>query len=251
MLFLFGLLLFSVSGSSKGHLEDTRWQMKSYRSADGDMVASLPDLVTTARFEGGTISGNAGCNSYRGNLQIDGETIMIGPLMTTMMACPEAQMKQESTYLLALEQARTFERKGDRLLLFNEEGQVLIAFTLIEPSSLTETNWTLIFYNDGSGAMQSLIPGTEITAEFSAAGIMSGSAGCNNYSAEYEASLGMIAFSKPASTRMTCPQPAGLMEQENRYLAALEDAARYSIEMDRLEIRDRYGSGVATYLAIP
>ena len=61
---------------------------------------------------------------------------------------------------------------------------------------------------------------------------MAGSAGCNQYNAGYTLGpdAGAISISPAASTRMFCSEPAGVMEQEAEFLAALQSAARYRIE---------------------
>jgi heat shock protein HslJ len=50
---------------------------------------------------------------------------------------------------------------------------------------------------------------------------------------------------------MACMDPEGVMDQEVLYLAALQNAAVYTIQDDRLEIRDESGAGVAYYSAMP
>ena len=99
--------------------------------------------------------------------------------------------------------------------------------------------------------MQSLVIGSEITANFDEDGRMSGSAGCNTYNASYEATEDTISIGVIASTEMACMDPEGVMDQEVLYLAALQNAAVYTIQDDRLEIRDQDGAGVAYYSAMP
>jgi heat shock protein HslJ len=70
------------------------------------------------------------------------------------------------------------------------------------------------------------VAGTGISAEFSADGKLSGSAGCNRYSGTYTVSGNSITFSSPmASTMMMCD--AAVMEQENAYLKALGEAKTF------------------------
>ena len=95
--------------------------------------------------------------------------------------------------------------------------------------------------------MVSTIIGTEITAIFDEAGTLSGSAGCNGYSASYTADGEKITVGPAASTRKFCAEPEGIMDQESQYLMALENAAVYTIDGRSLEIRDANGAGVAYY----
>ena len=69
---------------------------------------------------------------------------------------------------------------------------------------------------------------TMATLQFSENGRIAGSTGCNRYTAEVETSDGTFVISKTSSTRKACV-PA-VAKQEQRILAALNDATRYEIE---------------------
>jgi heat shock protein HslJ len=69
------------------------------------------------------------------------------------------------------------------------------------------------------------VEGTVVEAAFGDDGHLTGSAGCNRYSAPYTRDGDRIAIGPVISTRMFCAAPAGVMEQEAAYLAALERAA--------------------------
>ncbi len=107
-------------------LEDTKWALKSYGEPD-----NLTDVIadTTAEFISaeGTVKGSAGCNSYFGSYQLDGESLTIGPTGNTEMFCmdPEGVMDQEQEYLTILQQAESYEIKGDKLTI-KAGDQVLI-----------------------------------------------------------------------------------------------------------------------------
>ena len=54
----------------------------------------------------GTISGNTGCNSFRGDYTLEGEKLRVGPLTATEVTCPTKEAsEQEAGYLAALESA--------------------------------------------------------------------------------------------------------------------------------------------------
>jgi heat shock protein HslJ len=78
---------------------------------------------------------------------------------------------------------------------------------------------------------------TEITATFEE-GRVAGSAGCNTYNGTYAVTAGEnedeIAIGPLATTRMACQQ--NIMDQETRYLSALEAAESYTIEDTTLTI---------------
>jgi META domain len=104
------------------------WEVTGYYS--GNAIASVLGGVTmTATFEDGTVSGTTGCNSFNGAYEIDGPNITIGPLASTLAACPTPQLDtQETNYLAALELARTFQVAGDRLDLFREGDTHAVSF---------------------------------------------------------------------------------------------------------------------------
>jgi hypothetical protein len=91
--------------------------------------------------------------------------------------------------------------------------------------------------------------GTEVTAVFGEDGALTGSAGCNRYTAGYEIDGDSISIGPAASTRMFCAEPEGVMEQETAYLAALESAATYAIQGDTLELWNAEGARLASYVA--
>jgi len=251
LVFILGTLVLAACTSGSGNLEGSLWRMTAYRNADGEMVETLPEVKTTAEFTDGQVGGKAACNTYNGPYEVDVDQISFGLMMSTMMACPPPIMDQEMGFLAALEMVATFEVKDETLTMFDVGGEIVLEFAAVEPASLVGTNWLLNSYNNGKGGMQSVVIGTEITADFGDDGTMSGSAGCNNYNAAYEATDDTISIGAAASTMMACMDPEGIMEQETQYLASLQNAAVYTIRDDRLEIRDENGSGVAYYNAMP
>jgi heat shock protein HslJ/LysM repeat protein len=227
-----------------GTLEGTSWILTALNGA-----APLPDTTVTASFEAdGNLSGSDGCNRYGASYEVDGDKISITPGMTTMMACPDPIMQQAGEYMVALASATSYQIQGDTLELLDAGGNAVATFTA-QPTSLPGTSWTVIGYNNGKGGVVSVIIGTELTAVFGEDGTLSGSAGCNNYTAAYEADDdGNIAIGPAATTRKMCPEPEGIMEQESQYLAALETAATYRMEGERLELRTADGALAADFM---
>ena len=103
------------------------WTVTSYYA--GDAILSVTgDATLTADFaDDGSVSGNAGCNNYNGPYEIDGDSITIGPLAGTKMACTSEELsKQETDFLAALELATTFVVTGDRLDLLRDGGTIAV-----------------------------------------------------------------------------------------------------------------------------
>jgi heat shock protein HslJ len=77
----------------------------------------------TAKFTADSVGGNSGCNNFSGPAKVDGTSIAIGPLASTMMACADPAVDQQAQqYTAALELAKSFEVVGDRLSLFRADG---------------------------------------------------------------------------------------------------------------------------------
>jgi heat shock protein HslJ len=70
---------------------------------------------------------------------------------------------------------------------------------------------------------------------------VSGTTGCNRYTAAYRAEGDTLRFSSVAATRLACPDQA-MAEQEQAFLRALESVATLSFEGNRLDLRDADGA---------
>ncbi len=187
------------------------------------------------------VSGSAGCNRYTGSYKVSGSTIRILPLATTQMACAPPIQRQETAFLRTLSGARRFVVSGGTLTLKSAGGQGLATFKA-QTQALAGTSWDVLAYNNGKQAVVSVLADTKVTAVFGKSGSLTGFAGCNDYNASYKASAPKISIGPVASTRKHCEEPAGVSEQETRYLAALETAATYRVEGSRLELRTTDGA---------
>ena len=103
--------------------------------------------------------------------------------------------------------------------------------------SLEDTRWVLQSYGE-PGNLKDILADTEIKAEFvSSEGTVKGSAGCNSYFGSYDVKGNQISIPGPVgATEMYCTEPEGIMEQEQEYLAILQNAETYDIEDDQLQI---------------
>ena len=92
-------------------LEGTEWALASGVDVPGD--ADPPTLL----LEEGNASGFGGCNTFTGGYELDGDSISIGPLAGTLMACELQKMAVEGAYMPALEAADAWSIDGDELVL--------------------------------------------------------------------------------------------------------------------------------------
>ncbi len=72
--------------------------------------------------EDGRIEGHGGCNGFFGSYEVMGETLEIGPLGATRMACPEAIMDRELRFFEVLSRVHRYRRDGADLVLEDAAG---------------------------------------------------------------------------------------------------------------------------------
>lgn len=232
---------------SAASLEGPMWQLVEYLGQDGALAPA--GVEGTIRFLDGRAGGNTGCNSFFASYTVDGNQLTFAEAGSTMMACPEPAMSQEQAFLTNLGLVASYEIAGTQLTLFDAAGETLFVFELQVATPLTGTLWLATNYNNGRGAVTSLVIGSEITATFAEDGTLSGSAGCNRYTATYTLDGDQISITPLATTMMFCEEPEGVMEQETEFVAALEMADVFSIQGDRLELRTADGALVASFVA--
>lgn len=116
----------SVTVTDENGLSSSASQSISIRaSLDGTswvLPGSLPDTRLTVEFGNGTISGSSGCNTFTGSYSTSGNSISVGQLITTQMACEEDVMQQEQEYLAALSSAQSYTISGSTLTLNHPGG---------------------------------------------------------------------------------------------------------------------------------
>jgi heat shock protein HslJ len=169
-----------------------------------------------------------------------GSTIQIGPVgPSTRMACPEETMAQAEAFTTALLGARRFQRDDGTLELLDAEGTVL-ATLAAQVQLLAGTSWSVVNINNGRQAVVGIISDSTLTMVFDNEGRVSGSTGCNQYNAAYEAIGDTLRFSAVGTTRRACGDPA-LSDQERAFLRALEAVTTLQFEGDRLDLRQANG----------
>lgn len=123
---LYGGCMSSGSNQSLDRLIGIEWLALDI---DGTPVKNKTE--STISFEDATrVIGNGGCNRFFGTAKLSGETLEVGPLGTTRMACPETIMNQEHRFLKALESVRRYrvDDATDLLYLSNEQGKPILRF---------------------------------------------------------------------------------------------------------------------------
>jgi heat shock protein HslJ len=229
-------------------LAGTSWQLESFGNPE-DNVPALPGLTSTLNFLASRYGGYAGCNWYLGVYEVGESTIRLGTPAQSRTYCPDpAANDQEAMFLSALTNIVEYQLEGDKLFGYATGHQLTVTLLPAEPVPLEGTVWQLTFINDGK-LWQPLILDTTITAQFDG-DQLSGSAGCNDYSAAIERGTetgtieGIDVMTKTLTIgeltvgSETCAEPRGVMEQEERFLTTLRSAASYVDEGNTLAIYD-------------
>ena len=102
-------------------LRDKTWIMKGYLAniEDDQLTDPIPDLDVELIFnEGGTVEGNAGCNTYSGDYVTDGTMLTIENVLATKTTCgePPGVMDQEANFLALLEEIEQYRINQDEEL---------------------------------------------------------------------------------------------------------------------------------------
>jgi heat shock protein HslJ len=96
------------------------------------LASPLGGTEVTAQFGAdGTLTGVAGCNSYRTTYTTTRGSIEIAPPAATRKACstPEGVMEQEAAYLAALPTAAHYRVDGDSLALLAADGTYVASYS--------------------------------------------------------------------------------------------------------------------------
>lgn len=90
-----------------------------------DLADIVPTLTVAAD---GSVAGFAGCNRFNGQFMVDGETLAVGPLAATKMACGAPADLVERRYLEVLGAATRWSIDGNgRLILQGGAGSLMFA----------------------------------------------------------------------------------------------------------------------------
>jgi heat shock protein HslJ len=220
------------------------WQLTSLGPNDSPQPP-MAEANFTATFNrqlgmpSGVAAGGTGCNEYSAVYYSNLQQIKFNSAARSDEACPPALAEQMVTYFQGLTETRSYRILGNELQIFF--GDQVLNFVATYPpgeeeeqpagplTPLNGTTWWLV----SSDAFQ-VIPGSEVTAFFEInpdglTGLINGSGGCNTYNAEI---VGVFQVGPINATQSLCDTPAGVMEQEGAYFAALAVAQSFTHDLD-------------------
>jgi heat shock protein HslJ len=201
-------------------------------------------VVVTADFAAGRMSGNSGCNSYSTPYTGSGDSMTLGPVVGTRMACEPTGSAVESAFLALLPKVKSYKVTESKLELLDVDGKTILTFDTVDGSEAIVGSWEATGYYTGS-AITSVIGGSTLTADFTAKEVQ-GESGCNTFGGSYEINGQTIKLGPLRSTLKACTDPA-LQTQEQQYTAALEMSTTFLVSGDLLELFRADGGIAATF----
>jgi heat shock protein HslJ len=122
-----GLTLAACAGSASASIVGD-WKLVSYGSPTSQTPA-VPNVEASVTFgSDGKLNGNVGCNGFGGDYKVDGSTITFGPIMSTLMACTDPIMQQESTVSSVFTDTATFKIDAETLTITSADGASVVVF---------------------------------------------------------------------------------------------------------------------------
>jgi heat shock protein HslJ len=197
---------------------------------DGIADSPAPAQEVEISFLDGRVAARGGCNSMSGGYELDGDTLVVGPMAMTQMACAPELMELDTWLAELLGSGPTLTLEGDTLTIANDTTSVeLVDREVARPDlPLEETRWVVegVVANDAVtsyAATASLtITGDRVAVE----------AGCNRGAGSVTVGEGTLTFGPLALTKMMCDETS--MELEAAVTGVLSGEVSYAIDSDQL-----------------
>ncbi len=201
----------------------------------------------TLTFRNNRLTASAGCNTMTGPVTLDGNTLTVGDLAATLMACPGESGGADGWLDGLLRSSPGWKLNGSELTVQGNRVTVTLQDRKVaEPDKpLVGTTWivTSLLRPDAevrSATLDAVRPAVTISPD----GAVSGSAGCNRLIGKAEVAGNDITF-QLGTTRMMCDPD--VMDVERQVLAALDGKTTATIDSDELTLRNS-GNGTGLKL---
>lgn len=104
-----------------------KWTLTAY-GPEGAITPAVTGSGAGLTFnEDGTVNGNSGCNGVGGDYSVSGNEIEFGQFVSTLMACDEPIMSQESAMMQVVSGTASYDVNGETLTLKN--GDMTLEFS--------------------------------------------------------------------------------------------------------------------------
>ena len=115
--------------SAANDLAGTSWQLVSLGPVSATMPVVGESPITLQFNDDGQMAGQGGCNSYGGAYAVQDDSLQLGEINSTLIACADqAVTEQEQQYLAALRTAGRYTVTGDSLTIWYDGEQGALHF---------------------------------------------------------------------------------------------------------------------------
>lgn len=240
-----------IAGCSSGDKDDKPAATPMGRTfvstaVDGPQIPGGGPLTLT--FADGRISASSGCNTADGTVDFTDDTLHVGTLASTLMACPGDRGEADSWQDKLLTALPKWQLDDGTLTLTGKDVTVtLLDKKLAQPDKpLIGTTWIISTLMTPDAQIRSqTLDYVKPTLAIAPDGAVSGSAGCNRMTghatAEPTANGPDVTF-QIGTTKMLCAPE--IMEVEQSVLKVLDGKTTATIDADTLILRNTNGFGL-------
>jgi heat shock protein HslJ len=119
----------TMSPGGSSDLDGTKWTLVSFGPKGAENPVVSGSKVTLEFEQPGKLGGTGGCNGYGADYQVEGNTLAVGAVVSTLMACAdEAVNQQEQQYFRAIQAAGEYQLSGDQLVITYDNGAGVLTF---------------------------------------------------------------------------------------------------------------------------
>ena len=236
-------LVFSRQHPLPGHtaeLAGTKWRLK-----DGE--AKVDRATTLVFLNDRIVAGATACRAYVAEYRVTGASIRFpGMSLTGATRSCLSELEIENRHMKDLFWAGDYavdDGAGGSILRVRTRRHKTLVYEPLPPAvdGTLYRKWSLAAFVEPRRMSSytrfsyttEVLEGTEVTISFGENDV-SGSAGCNTYSAALTHKGSTIEVGRVSATRISCEDPDSVMEQERHYLEILGDVKRFHIYGDRL-----------------
>ena len=126
MLFVLSILILSACSGGASASVVGEWKLVSYGDASSPTPA-VPDMETSINFdEKDKFGGNVGCNSFGSEYKVDGDQIVFGSIVSTMMFCDVTSAQESAVLSILSDQSVKYQIDGEQLTITSGDGASVV-----------------------------------------------------------------------------------------------------------------------------
>ena len=206
---------------------------RTFLSTKVDGPALVAGTVIRMTFKDGNVSVNAGCNTFGGQYRIDGDRLVVGPIITTEIGC-QPNLAAQDQWIAGLIGGATIGLDGNTLTLALSGIRVVFLDRVVADPDLPllGTRWVVDGLINGNAA--SSVPAGMIASFTFSDGNVDLETGCNSGSATVTVDGSSITLGTLSLTKKGCGQ--GLAALEQAVTTVARGTVTYAIVADQLTL---------------